>query len=161
VRLRRLDDRGTSTVELALVLPVVVMLLLGSITGGLALSTMIAASDAVREGARFGATALPSTTWGQQVVDQTIALSATELGPGQVCARLEKGGTVIRQSTCSFASAAPTPPTGVTGCVVLVWAQKSFTIDGGVVSYPGTMNRGSVARYERLPDQSNLASWPC
>lgn len=160
MRLRRSDDRGASTVELALVLPVIVMLLLGSVSGGLALNTMIAASDAVREGARFGATTLPSSSWAQDVVDRTIALSATELSAGEVCARLEKGGVVILANSCGFSASAPSAPAGA-GCVVKVWAQKPFTIDGGVVSYPGTINRGSVARYERLPDQSNLATWPC
>ncbi len=96
--LRRRDDRGASVVELALVLPMLVMLLLGSITGGLALNTSIAVADAVREGTRFGATTVVSGSWGTDVRDMTVSLSATELSAGEVCAVLKKNGSTLQSS---------------------------------------------------------------
>ena len=51
------DERGAVAVEFALVLPLLVMLLLGIATTGLSYTHAIGVTNAVREGARFGATA--------------------------------------------------------------------------------------------------------
>lgn len=142
------DDRGASVVELAMVLPVLVMLLLGSVTGGLALNTSIATADAVREGARFGATSIPGAAWGSDVVNQTVALSATELTTGEVCAVLKKGATTLHSSG---ACAVPEPagPSGSAPCVVKVWARKQVVLDIGLTNFVRNVDRASVARYER------------
>jgi Flp pilus assembly protein TadG len=142
-------DEGAAIVEFAMVLPLLVMLLLGMITGGLALNSSIAMADAVREGARFGATTVSTDAWGPDVVTRTTVLSATELTNAQVCSRLEKDGVSVRTSTCDFPAVAPPTPTGFTGCVAKVWARKTVDINGGVFNYTITLDRGSVARYER------------
>src|SRR4051794_37175562 len=68
---RRNSESGASAVEFALVLPLLVMLLLGTVTGGIAYSHGIGLSNAVREGGRFAATgdaAVPS--WADDVILQ-------------------------------------------------------------------------------------------
>jgi Flp pilus assembly protein TadG len=50
------DDRGVVVVEFALVLPIVVAILLGIFTGGIALNHKLSITEAAREGARYGAT---------------------------------------------------------------------------------------------------------
>jgi Flp pilus assembly protein TadG len=149
MRLRRSGDEGAAVVEFAMVLPLLMMLLLGTITGGLALNTAIAMADAVREGARFGATTASTGTWGADVVTRTTALSATVLTGAQVCSRLEKDGASVRASACAFPAVAPATPAGFTGCVAKVWARKTVEINGVVFNYSVVVDRGSVARYER------------
>ncbi len=149
MRLGKSGDEGAAIVEFAMVLPLLVMLLLGMITGGLALNTSIAMADAVREGARFGATTASTAAWGADVVTRTTVLSATELTDAQVCSRLEKDGASVRASACAFAAVAPATPTGFTGCVAKVWARKTVEINGGVFSHTVVVDRGSVVRYER------------
>jgi Flp pilus assembly protein TadG len=55
-RRRTRGQRGAAAVEFALVLPLLVMFLMGIITGGFAYFEKISTADAMREGARFGAT---------------------------------------------------------------------------------------------------------
>lgn len=50
------QERGAALVEFAIVLPLLVMLMLGIFTGGLAYNRKIGISNAVREGSRYGAT---------------------------------------------------------------------------------------------------------
>jgi Flp pilus assembly protein TadG len=52
-RWRRAGERGQTAVELALLLPVLMMLLLGAIEGGLFLGEQVSVTNASREGARF------------------------------------------------------------------------------------------------------------
>jgi hypothetical protein len=53
---RRSRERGQALVEFALILPILAMLLLGTITGGFALNQKQQMNHAVREGARYAAT---------------------------------------------------------------------------------------------------------
>jgi Flp pilus assembly protein TadG len=71
-------------VEFALVFPVLMMLLLGMITGGFAYNQKLAITNGVREGSRYGAT-LPVTSscqlncWLGKVADVTQSASEGEL----------------------------------------------------------------------------------
>ncbi|MEY2433928.1 MAG: TadE-like protein, partial [Acidimicrobiaceae bacterium] len=56
------DDRGAALVEFAFVLPVLMMILLGMFTGGLAWNRKLAVTNGVREGSRFGATLSVATS---------------------------------------------------------------------------------------------------
>lgn len=164
------SDRGAAAVELALVLPVLVSLLLGIVTGGLSYSNAIGVQDAVREGARFGATADASgTTWTSDVISQvratqfddatTVATSSTS-----VCVQLFKAPSTVSRSQCSIGgndapaltmSTSPTgapvvPATLVTGaCVVRVIAARRFTINVVLTQFSGTVTRYATAAYER------------
>ena len=115
-------------VEFALILPVVMSLVLGIITGGMAYERKLAMSDAVREAARFGAT-LPTSTsgWTTKVIARATDLSAGDLASSQVCVALQKDGVdvsgYVSPSPCPF-TGAPTLTT-TSGCVVKVWAERS------------------------------------
>lgn len=95
VRRRERGERGVALVEFALVLPLIVTLMLGMFTGGLAFNRDIKMTNAVREAARFGATYAPSTIpipppstccgidiWVNQVADAVVENAGGELAPG-------------------------------------------------------------------------------
>ena len=50
------DERGAALVEFALILPVFMMMVLGTFTGGIAYNTKQSITSAAREGSRYGAT---------------------------------------------------------------------------------------------------------
>lgn len=74
VRARLRGDDGANAVEFALVLPLLVMLIFGAITAGLALNTRQQLDHAGREGARFAAT-LPQGSVGAPACDPPSAPS--------------------------------------------------------------------------------------
>ena len=165
----RRSARGVAALEFALVLPLLVMLLLGIVTAGMAWSRGISLTDAVREGARFGATgdATVPPTWAGDVIARVRTSQIDD--PAQtsaVCVQLWKGsaltGTAVT-SLCdqgTFGSPAlsvadpsfPNVPSGVAAgtCVVRVLAAREFEIIlAPFPSINGTMTRAAVARYER------------
>jgi Flp pilus assembly protein TadG len=156
---RARSESGASAVEFALIVPLLVMLLLGVTTLGIGLNSALGTTDAVREGARFGATTLTSpapagyASWSAAVQAKTVGLSAGSLtNSNQVCVKLQKGtSTVVMQSSCTFSSNEPATPTSITStdCVVKVWARIPVNIDIGVASWDIYVIRSSVSRYER------------
>ena len=91
-RLRR-GERGASAVEFALIIPLLVMLLLGTITAGLVYADHVSLTNAAREGARYGAAAdAASTSWASSVQTrvQQVYFNAAGTAPtnAQVCVRL-------------------------------------------------------------------------
>lgn len=162
--MRKRDQRGAAAVELALVLPLLVMLLIGTVTTGLSYSRAIGITNAVREGARFGATGeSTSSTWADDVIARTRETQFDDLTTPyetSICVELYKEGTgpVTGKTACS-SGAAPTPsstdypsvpaglPTGA--CIVRVVAARKYQINAVLASWDRVMKRGSVARYER------------
>jgi Flp pilus assembly protein TadG len=155
----RRPETGASAVEFALVVPLLVMLLLGIATAGLGFSNALGTTDAVREGARYGATTLytPAPTgygsWSAAVQAKTVGLSAGSLtSTSQVCVKLQKGtSTTLQQSSCSFSSSEPSNPTSITStdCIVKVWARIPVNINIGVANWNIYVIRSSVSHYER------------
>jgi Flp pilus assembly protein TadG len=97
-RRRVQDDRGAVLVEFAVVLPILLMLLLGIVTGGMALHQDMQLSHAAREGARYGARVDPaqtftSGTWASNVRSLIVDRANGDLsGPGTtVCVSLVRG----------------------------------------------------------------------
>ena len=89
-------DRGAVLVEFALVFPLLVMLILGMVTAGLAYNQKLQITHAAREGARFAATVPPgqvfvSGTWADNVQALVVERSAGDLVAGQVCVALVEG----------------------------------------------------------------------
>jgi Flp pilus assembly protein TadG len=91
-------DRGAVFVEFAVVLPILMMLLLGIITGGMAIHQNMQLSHAAREGARYGARVDPeqtfvSGTWASNVRAIIVDRANGDLsGPGtEVCVSLVSG----------------------------------------------------------------------
>ena len=85
------DERGAVLVEFAFVLPLLMMIVVGMFTGGLAWNRKLAVTNGVREGSRFGATLSVATStctsgtagtvdcWLSEVADATQSSSENEL----------------------------------------------------------------------------------
>jgi Flp pilus assembly protein TadG len=91
---RRGADDGASAVEFALLLPVAVMLTLGTITGAQAYADKLSLTQAAREGSRYGAT-LPVSgpgrnidLWLADVQAATENAAQDHFAPGQDSSRL-------------------------------------------------------------------------
>jgi Flp pilus assembly protein TadG len=148
-------------VEFALILPVVVSLLMGLMTGGMAYNKKIAVTDAVRGAARYGATLGDSSTFAASVRDRLVQLSAGELTGSDVCVELVRAGSPNTVTRSWYASAsnsacpaqfgtAPTTPTVSTGsCVVKVWGMKEAKLQAVLVNSDLKLKAGSVAAFER------------
>lgn len=133
---RARDHRGASAVEFALVMPILVTLIFGTVWTGLAYADHIAVNNAVREGARYGAAADASlATWPTSVRDrvkQVYANAESSLGDSQICVRLIDSSNAVLASTmgasCGTIPSAWPPPMAGGSCAVEVWATKPRTI---------------------------------
>lgn len=148
----RRGERGAAMVEFALILPLLMSLVLGLVTGGAAYNRKLSMTGSVREAARFGATLNGVADWATRVQTRTVELAAGDLTADQVCVQLVKKdtGTVYETSGCGFAAAAPaTPASAATGdCLVKVWAQRPDRLQAMFFSTDLTLKAGSVSRYE-------------
>lgn len=163
VRDRR--ERGAVAVEFALILPLLAMLLLGTITAGLAYSHGLGLTNGVREGARFAATTkYPAATgnWANDVLTRTRQLQFDDpSSETKICVDLYKQGTGFLVQQCNGVSTTPaaSPPvltvpagTATGSCLVRVWAARPFSVNTVIVNFSGKlMSRQSVAVYERPP----------
>lgn len=149
------------------------MLLLGITTAGISWSRAIGLTNAVREGSRFGATALASdpAKWRGDVIGQVQGTqfddTTTET---RVCVQLWKKGTgqVLNTGACGGAAsvtgvAVPTSPSSDPvvpsnlpdgACVVRIVAGRPFTVNIGITSWTRVNYSTAVARYERAADDA-------
>jgi Flp pilus assembly protein TadG len=146
-------ERGAALVELALVLPLVMSLMLGLVTGGAAYNRKLSMTGGVREGSRFGATLDGPTTngWATDVQSRTVGLSAGDLTTSQVCVKLVKVGTgdVYSTAGCTSGPEPTNPSTAATGeCLVKVWAGRPSSLQAMFFSANMTLTASSVSRYE-------------
>lgn len=160
------DQRGAAAVEFALVVPVLIMILFGLIWTGFAFSDHLSATNAVREGARFGASAdATSGSWATSVRDrvkQVYFNSGRDLTNDQICVKLvQSTGTIVASALGNSCGTAPTTPaTMIAGsCAVVVWVQRPETIRL-VVAPDLSFNIGaeSVAYYGRKAGTSCTAA---
>lgn len=163
------SERGSAALEFALVVPVLIMLLLGIVTAGIAYSRGIGLTDAVRQSARFGATgdATVPTTWAADVIARERTTQIDDAAKtSAVCVQLFRAtsastGTAVA-SVCEAGTSGlalsvtdadfPAVPSGMTAgsCLVQVLAAREYSITlAPFPSVSGTMKRGAVARYER------------
>lgn len=128
---RTRDESGAVAVEFALVLVPLVMILMGTVTAGVSYSHAIGLTNAVREGARFGATtqisattpvpAADATTWANNVIarvrqTQFDDSANTASSSTSVCVQLYKQGPgpVANTTVCdNGGSNAPTLATSI------------------------------------------------
>lgn len=136
-RSRRRDDQGgAAALEFALLVPIVVMLLFGTITTGLVYSDHLGITNAVREGARYGSVAdVSASTWASDVqtrIQQTyFNASGTQPTDSQICVQLvQSNGTVVASDSGTSCGTKPALPSnmGAGSCAVLVWMSKPETI---------------------------------
>lgn len=156
---RARGQRGAAMVEFALILPVLMSLVLGMVTGGAAYNRKLSMTNAVREGARFGAT-LPAVpgSWAPAVQERTEDVSAgdlrlpPEVASPEICVKLLKyPSTVVdaAPASCPFGGE-PAVPTGVVAneCVVKVWAERPAEIHALFFETTVTLTSSSVSRFE-------------
>lgn len=156
--LRHRRDSGAALVEMALVLPLLLMLLLGLTTAGMAYHQYNSLQTAAREGARFAAT-LPNVDGDlQTVLDVTKSAAVGNLAssvPGQyVCvAFVDANGSATRLIE---SNGGPTPP--ASGCFtdgrtdeerVQVVVGREATINALLFTTTIDLETPAAARYER------------
>jgi Flp pilus assembly protein TadG len=156
---RASDDRGAALVEFALIGPLVFALLFGVFTGGMSLSRKNSMTNAVREGARLGATLPEDAEWADKVRDRVVALAGGDLDPSQVCVELIIKPTAAtetsRQATACTLDSALEPDTAdvpVGECAVKVWAARESDLQVVFFSKTLDLTASSVNRYEREGD---------
>ena len=127
-------DRGAVVVEFALVLPILVALLLGVTTAGLAYNKKLNMTYATREGARFGATVPPSQswssgTWASNVRDLVVARSGGDLAAADVCVSLVVSSSATTSAVYSPTASFTTKSDG-SACLNDVYPQFSASDNG-------------------------------
>jgi Flp pilus assembly protein TadG len=163
---RARGEHGASLVEFALILPVFAMLMLGTITGGLAYNRKLAVTASARESVRFAATLAPPNPsdsdmqrWADEVHDVAVASADGELGTGDsgrfVCVALISSGSFFRvtydggsvsgvqRDTACFTEDPP-----LTRSRVQVVTRRTSTFEAMVFSRDLTLEYNAVARYE-------------
>ncbi len=153
-----------------MVLPLLVIVVLGIVTGGVSYSNAIGVQNAVREGARFGATGdVTQLNWANDVITRVRdtqfddGTTAEESGTS-VCVQLFKAPSTVSRWECSIGQDGgptltmpatltdnPAVPVGLAAgkCVVRVLAARNFELNGGIAHWGGTIERGATAMYER------------
>ncbi len=154
---RQRGERGASAVEFALVMPLLLMLLFGIISTGMTFSDHLAATNATREGARYGAaTNMSEPGWATSVkerVKQVYFNAGETVTDDQICVKLvTAAGATPAQSMGTSCGTAPSAPTSMAAgsCAVLVWMERPATIE--LIAFPAlTFHIGaeSVAFYSR------------
>jgi Flp pilus assembly protein TadG len=163
------DERGVALVEFALVLPVLMMLLVGIVSAGTTYDQQITLTQAVREGARYGAIVSPdqtfeSGTWATNVRDIVRSRSSGELSStkGTVCVSLVSGATATTYagshtsayySTNSDGSPCDSTDTYTTttnddGMRIQVSVSLPGKLDAGVFAIPLNLHSSAVAQSE-------------
>lgn len=158
---RSAGERGAALVEFSMILPILASLLMGVVTGGSAYHRKITMTDAVREGARFGATSENTSNFATAVRDRTLQLSSSELGTDNICVQLVKAGspeTIVRSwyppsgggSCPAEFGAPPASPTMAAGfCVVKVWSHRTARLEALFFNQNIDLTARAVAAYER------------
>lgn len=147
----RRAERGAAVVEFALVVPLLMALLLGIFTGGMAYFQKLTMAEAVRDGARYGAAYLTGTgtgelaAWEAAVKARVAETSSGVLTSSDVCAKLV-------QPTSSSACGLVDPggaSAETTVRLVKVSATKNAKLEFFFFEMNRTITAQFVARYER------------
>lgn len=158
-------DTGAALVEFAIIAPLIFALILGLVTGGVSLSRKNSMTNAVREGARMGATLPEDSAWATSVRDRVTSLSGNDLVASQVCVKLIRKPTATTEtvrrsapSTCPFGGEPSSAGIPVGECAVKVWARRASDLEVLFFSRPLTLTASSVSRYEREGSPATCAA---
>jgi Flp pilus assembly protein TadG len=163
MRRRHENDRGAALVEFALLLPILALLLFGTITGGLTLSRQNSVKNAAREGARFGAInplgePVDLTTYLDQVIVQVENAAHPDLANGilgkKICvAFIEESGSVTQRTKTNTgttsAGTACFDDSPLTYDRVQVSVERRSEISAILYAKNVLIEARSVTRYER------------
>lgn len=146
------SQRGAALVELALSLPLLAVIMLGTIDFGRAFRTAMVLTNAARAGAQQGATSsVASGNTAAIAAAATAVLATNNLSAGPA-------PTVVRTCTCGQASGPSTQPvsctvvsacsTGSLSVTVSVAVTRTFTLTGQFLGLPSNipMTRTAVLR---------------
>lgn len=155
-------DAGASLVEFALLVPILTMLLLGTITGGITISRDNSVKNAVREGTRFGAVnplgdPVDIDAYLAQVIQQAENGATGDLDDGvegkRICAAFIDGtGTITqREKTNSGTTTSSSRcfDDGRSDERIQVEAERRSEIEAILYTGNVTLSSRSVTRYER------------
>jgi len=163
-------DRGAVLVEFALVMPILVMLLFGLVSAGMAWNQNLSLSSAARAGARYGAT-LPTSTTGttmddylaaitQRVIDSSEGNLGSSVTSRVICvAYWHPSGTAtldqnrartLTNTTVTTSSTTPcfTDGQGSDDKRIQITVQRTGTIQTGLWTQTVTLSQKVVFRYE-------------
>lgn len=150
------NERGAALVELALLLPLVMAILLGTVTGGFAYFQKISLVDAAREGARYGASLQYDAasgglaTWESNVRERVVQLSGGQLSAANVCVQLVTPTGANTACGVGDPPGASSDPTLLAPArLVKVSASKVGKIETIFFTYTPTLSAEVAARYER------------
>jgi len=149
-------DGGVALIELAIVLPLLMCLVLGTITGGFALAKKNGLEDAIREGARFGATLkiddvtvqAQKDAWAEKVMTRIVDFSGGSIATADLCVALivSSGSAPAGAGNCFVKDPANTAG----DYVVRVRGTASHKLEAFFFSTTLTFDAPVAARYERL-----------
>ena len=155
---RGAGQRGAAMVEMALILPALVMLLLGTVSSGLALNDNMQLTHATREGARYGATvpddeSFSSGTWAENVQVVVVERFGGDLQQSDVCVALVSGSPGVPLSGSHTTKADGTgcyddSSSGVTDVRVQVVGAKESVIETGFYTYDLDLSAQAAAKHE-------------
>ena len=131
-------DQGSALVELAVALPVLVLLLLGAADFARVFSTSIALTDAARAGAQYGAYSLArSTDTGgmQSTAQAAVNVSGVAASASRSCYCAPDNGSAFTAAACS-ATCTSSQHLLVT---VSVTASKTFTTSSQLPGIPSSI----------------------
>jgi tetratricopeptide (TPR) repeat protein len=99
LRSQRTGEKGAALVEAAIVLPLLVLILVGTVEFGVVLHDYLILQNASREGARFAAVGNPQAAVEQRVRDFAFQLNDASLGVEVENAQGDRGSAVVVRAT--------------------------------------------------------------
>lgn len=155
---RARGEHGAALVEFALALPILVALLLGTVTSGLALNDDMQLTHSAREGARYGATipddeTFASGTWAENVRDIVVDRFGGDLTTSDVCVALVSASPPVPLSASHTTDAGGNAcyddsSSGITDARVQVTAELDAVIETGFVTLDFTLESEATAKHE-------------
>lgn len=158
---RRRNEHGGSIVEFAITMPVFLMVVMSTLTGGLLLHQKLQLTQATRDGARYGAAVAQnqtfvSGTWASNVRDLVVERSLGVVPEGQVCVALVSQSPAVVVGGASHANYTTNfPPLPCyddgnhdPGLRVQVSTQRTGTLQALVFSMNVGLSASATARYE-------------